>query len=225
MGLANYLVTPLRAFQATQHEQSKLVPKVYKLALMYYSLLMYYLRADEGIRRIGSREEIVLPGYEQPFGELEFCLTVQHKQELGEFAHQQRKRINQGKEQIKDFLKAKIFPQLEDILKEEPTNFERIILQEIHITQKAMDDFRRHHQVDAMDATLALYFRRLVCNLYQTAAQLQVHSPADLKIYLALLYTARLGKYGNGELPPPLAHIMQMGRESLTEDISAIKNE
>ena len=55
--LTNYMINPLRAFQATEHHQSKIVPKVYKLTLLYYSLLMYYMKA------VLHKSEISLPSF------------------------------------------------------------------------------------------------------------------------------------------------------------------
>ena len=56
------------------------------------------------------------------YGDLEFSLTLEDKQRVNEFIQIQLRRVNQGKEQIKNFLKKIVISQLEVILSKEETH-------------------------------------------------------------------------------------------------------
>ena len=144
---------------------------------------------------------------------------------MQEFSNATLKRINQGKEQIKDFLKKKVILKMEEALRQEDTHPERVILEEMGVTMIALTNFRVYDELDEYQITYSRQYKLIVDNLYQTSPQLQELSYYDLRVYLVLLYAKNLDKFSKQQkLPPSLEGIREMKKEELLIEIQGQKN-
>jgi hypothetical protein len=135
-------------------------------------------------------------------------------------------RINKGNEQIKDFLLGEVLSHLTAILQTPADSPERRVVEEYKLKEGLEKVRLSEYEVDNFYQSS---IKRCVKNLYRTAAELEVLTDQDLRIYLTSLYVANIDayvdipKYTSCVLPPNCEQILGMERKELEERISVEK--
>lgn len=221
-GRNNYLVGILRVFHRFEDEQSLLIPRIYKVALLYLSLSLYCLLSEDALLQLDRKSEFDIQG--QSLDEIEEALTVAHRAKLAAFLEQKRERINQGKEQMREYLTRKVMGDIREAGKCAPTNPERVVLEELQV----LEDVRQAKESGELGVE-AFYrgaLARCANNLYRTAEELEGAGGGDLACYLVVLCVSRMSLDWSPTSPPPprCEQVVAMGRPQLLREISLWKN-
>ena len=121
----------LKIFYDYQQEQTQLIPRVYKLLCLYFSLAKYCFVSERDLGFLHKPEQIVVDNY--TIEKLGDKILPGHKKALLEFIEAMAIRVNRGIEQVRSLLIKQIIPELENILKMDGSDIERKVVEEYRL--------------------------------------------------------------------------------------------
>lgn len=102
----NYYINILRVLSHFQEERSALVPQIYKIMLLYFSLRIYCLRSEDPLYQLEHKQNFLID--RRSVDDMEQNMIMKDRNELATLLREMKTRVYAGSLQINNYILKKI---------------------------------------------------------------------------------------------------------------------